>query len=952
LEGIRSFWSWEAAFLYAGKVIGKGLMKDFSLKTRSYIIGILIIGFLLVIYSISHWNWSTTWIQTIVLSVLASLALLFKVEGTTNRTSYNIAFLVYGFTIIALGGPQAIIVITVAHIVEWIWHKYPWYIQLFNLGSFIIVTVGTSSVYELANPTRILGSWQAALSMLAAMVVFTLLNHLLIGFIVWLARGENIAQSGIFEFFPLMLDLVMLSLGAGLAVLWAFNPLAIVLVLLSLYLIYTTLRVPALERKAETDSKTGLFNHQYFATSLDSELNRAARFNRPMVIVMADLDLLRNINNTYGHLAGDEVLIGVAGILKKHSREYDVVARFGGEEYAILMPETTAEEAYGMADAIRDAVEKAEFQVPTSVSPIKATLSMGIAQREKGLDSKAIIHNADMALYHAKLKGRNRVYVYSDEGFEELFHPVHDRNPESQTSQSNAIPQEIPRANTAETAEVAGSTRKRTQKISRKPGAEVDADPNLVDEQDFHPAGAGKSHMWVNILIFSLVAAAFGLFTSMFLSQVSFDWMGILVFTILVIITEWASVDIYVRNTSISTSVVPFIAGVILFGPVGALVMSLAIGIVAWIKHKSPFSRFLFNVANQLFASQLCIGIIRVTGTDFGSWSFGVQLAACITAGLLVFLITTSMIATGMSLNFRVPAKQIWSEQFSWLTFYYLGMGLLAYPMVFSYQKLGIIGTVVILTPLFFLRLSQKQYINRTKTAIQELNKKNKILEDRSGELTRLSNGLLDVLAEVIDLRAPYFLGHSKQVSDYAVLIAQEMRLQTSQIELIRKASLVHDVGILGIDTSLLAKPTGLTHEEYETIKQHVTVGTNLLQQSPALKPLITTVLHHHEHFDGMGYPEGLQGAEIPIEARIVCLADAIDAMASNRPYRKAMGFEAILVEVRRCSGSHFDPSVVEAFEVIARKQGPGFIIGGSENELFSARALPVLRNPSQNKLR
>ena len=116
------------------------------------------------------------------------------------------------------------------------------------------------------------------------------------------------------DFFPIMLDLTLLYFGASLSFVWAYNQFALALFLVPLYLIYSTLRVPALERQTETDNKTGLFNHGYFRQQFGNELDRANRFDRPVAIIMADLDLLRNINNTYGHLAGDEVLIGIARI--------------------------------------------------------------------------------------------------------------------------------------------------------------------------------------------------------------------------------------------------------------------------------------------------------------------------------------------------------------------------------------------------------------------------------------------------------------------------------------------------------------------------------------------------------------------------------------------------------------------------------------------------------------
>ena len=890
-------------------------MKDFSWPTKLYIFGTLIAGSICLGIYLTQWNWQQTWIPTLVLSILGSLSLLIRVEGSTNRTHYNITFVIYGFTLILLGAPETIIVMTVAHIVEWVWHKYPWYIQLFNLGTHLIVAAGTTLIYELANAGRGMESWQSALGMLAAMAFFTLFNHLMVGIIVWFARGENIEQSGVFQFFSLMLDFVMLCLGAGLAVMWVFNPLAISLILLTLYLIYATLRVPALERQAETDSKTGLYNHKYFMTSLEHELRRANRFERPMTIVMADLDLLRNINNTYGHLAGDEVLIGIAMILKDHSREYDVVSRFGGEEFAILMPETTVEEALPIIQTIRMAIENAEFVISTSVTPIKATVSFGVAERKPGLNSTDIIHNADTALYHAKLRGRNRVLPYKDEGFTDVSGP--DDFPVSAV----AYPEHIPGRT------VTAATHNKTD----LPGAQP---PQAVTEQAESARPAAQAEharpatqaRWVNIYIISVFLAAIGLFSLTFDSFQQADWAGIAVFAILVAATEWGSVDIYAHNTSVSTSALPFIAGLLLFGSPAAIVMSITIAAIALIKHKSPFSRFFFNTGNQLLAGMICILLIRMTSLPFSTWSIPIQVVASTTAGLVIYLINSLLIAFGIYLNFRAPFQKLWKEQFGWLAPYYLGMGVIAYTLVFSYHKSGILGTIVILVPLILLRTSQKQFIDLTRNAVSELNKKNKTLEQHAQEIERLNNGLLDTLAQVIDLRDPYVLGHSRQVTRYAVTIAQEMKLDEDQVEVIRKASLMHDLGKLGIQANLLAKPSSLTKEEFEQVKLHVTVGADLLKKSKALESLISIVLHHHEHYDGKGYPDGLKATDIPLEARIVCLADSVDAMATRRPYRRAMSFEEILVEVKSCSGNHFDPEVAKAFERIVEKKGPSWI--------------------------
>ena len=138
------------------------------------------------------------------------------------------------------------------------------------------------------------------------------------------------------------------------------------------------------------------------------------------------------------------------------------------------------------------------------------------------------------------------------------------------------------------------------------------------------------------------------------------------------------------------------------------------------------------------------------------------------------------------------------------------------------------------------------------------------------------------------------------------------MGLNPKQVELIRKGSLLHDVGKLGIAMEILAKPGKLSTEEYEVIKNHPQIGARLLEKNPSLRQLTPIVHYHHEFYNGQGYPNGLSGHKIPIEARIVSLADAIEAMTSDRPYRKARKIQYVIDEIKKNSGIQFDPNAVE----------------------------------------
>src|SRR5205085_7010566 len=192
--------------------------------------------------------------------------------------------------------------------------------------------------------------------------------------------------------------------GVAVASLWSSNPWLLPLALAPILLINRSLAVPALQQQARVDPKTGLFNARHFAAALADELSRAERFDRPASLLMCDLDLLRDINNEHGHLAGDAVLRGVAGVFREELRHYDIPARFGGEEFSILLPETGATQALEIADRIRRTLAARRFQVETSTEPVRATISIGVAVFPTDATSAdELIHEADLAVYRAKL---------------------------------------------------------------------------------------------------------------------------------------------------------------------------------------------------------------------------------------------------------------------------------------------------------------------------------------------------------------------------------------------------------------------------------------------------------------------------------------------------------------------------------------------------------------------
>lgn len=177
-------------------------------------------------------------------------------------------------------------------------------------------------------------------------------------------------------------------------------------------------------------------------------------------------------------------------------------------------------------------------------------------------------------------------------------------------------------------------------------------------------------------------------------------------------------------------------------------------------------------------------------------------------------------------------------------------------------------------------------------------------------------------LAKAVEMRDPYTAGHQQRVGDIAAEIAKKLKLTDAQIQNIRLIGIVHDIGKIGIPAEILAKPSRLTPLEYEVVKGHVNVGYEILKDIHFGIPVAQVVREHHERLDGSGYPQGLREGEISFEAKIIAVADVVEAMSTHRPYRTSLGMEAALSEIERGRGVKYDPAVVDACLELFRKDG------------------------------
>ncbi|SPE30034.1 Response regulator [Candidatus Sulfotelmatomonas gaucii] len=214
--------------------------------------------------------------------------------------------------------------------------------------------------------------------------------------------------------------------------------------------------------------------------------------------------------------------------------------------------------------------------------------------------------------------------------------------------------------------------------------------------------------------------------------------------------------------------------------------------------------------------------------------------------------------------------------------------------------------------------LSHRQALEETQNYHQSLEQmvraRTEMLRHAMEDLEHSYDVTLEALGDALDLKDSETEGHSKRVTAYAIALARAMGIPPEEIKIIARGAFLHDIGKMAIPDDILRKPGKLTPEEQDLMREHCTRGYHMLRKIPFLAGAAEIVLCHQEYYDGNGYPNGLRGREIPVGARIFAVADTLDAITSDRPYRKARGFDTAREEILRCSGTQFDPAVVEVF--------------------------------------
>lgn len=344
-----------------------------------------------------------------------------------------------------------------------------------------------------------------------------------------------------------------------------------------------------------------------------------------------------------------------------------------------------------------------------------------------------------------------------------------------------------------------------------------------------------------------------------------------------------------------SIAFIVYVAAGVAFGPVWcAIIAGFSLAMAHLIIGKPPI-KIVFNVAQNVLALVVGSAVYVLAGGEIPPESLDRAAVPFVGLVLTYFLINSGAVSGVVALSERRRFWDVWVRNTWSLAGYDMIASALALGIAWVYLKFGVVGMAAVVVPILFLR----------HTYLVNL------------QLQSTNRELLDLMVKAIEARDPYTSGHSQRVAELARILARELGLGFKEIEQIETSALLHDVGKIYEEFApILRKDGKLTPEERKVMQSHPVRSSELVSTISNLRGYVEgCVKHHHEHFDGSGYPDGLSGTAIPLGARIVLVADTIDAMTTDRPYRKALGYADVLSELEEHAGAQFDPAIVAALK-------------------------------------
>lgn len=387
--------------------------------------------------------------------------------------------------------------------------------------------------------------------------------------------------------------------------------------------------------------------------------------------------------------------------------------------------------------------------------------------------------------------------------------------------------------------------------------------------------------------------------------------MGVMIAA--VVVAE--ALDVRLGEGSIALSYPLSVATLALLGPTAGGAVAAACMVPTLLHPKSiQIERYLFNLGQLILCSLLAgwaylwsggrlLATSALVPSDFPQ--AGVAATALVIAGVMANFL---LVSTGLAIMQGGSVVRVWRSNFSWMMPTQLALGLVGLIIAQVVAVIGPLGLVVFVAPLLVARDTYHRY-------------------------TRLRDAYADTvrsLVAAIEAKDPYTKGHSVRVAEYSRGIAHYLSFEDGQVDRLEYAALLHDLGKVGISRAVLSKAEPLTDAEFAEVRKHPDIGATIIESVPYLGDIVSVVQHHHERLDGSGYADGLRGEAIPMAARVLAVADAFDAMTSERPYRLALAADVAMRELEAGSGTQFDPVVVRAMALYLSEDSDCVRLAGS----------------------
>ncbi|MGB3346553.1 MAG: HD-GYP domain-containing protein [Candidatus Humimicrobiia bacterium] len=382
----------------------------------------------------------------------------------------------------------------------------------------------------------------------------------------------------------------------------------------------------------------------------------------------------------------------------------------------------------------------------------------------------------------------------------------------------------------------------------------------------------------------------------------NFSISGILYFGFLIVLSIFFEAPL-IKGGKVSILSGLSLTCLLIYGPTTAswVMLTTLFNIREWLE-KTPWYKFMFNIGQLLISIGLS-GIIykSINPTrQIGAIRIDSNHLLTILLSSMVFFITNTLLTAGViGVSEKINFFSLWIYSYLWLIPFHLILTALAVLVAYLHQ---IYGSITLLLTIIPLILTQYVYYLR--------------IREKQAFLQNVIN-----LVRVIEAKDKYTAGHSMRVAEYAEKVARKLRLSEFEIELLKNAAYLHDIGKIRTDLSILKKPKKLRLDEWDQIKEHPTIGFEIISDMAIPKSVGLAILYHHEKYDGSGYPGKLEKDKIPLFARILCVVDSFDAMVTTREYKRTFTMEEAAQELRKEAGTHFDPKIVNIFCKILEKE-------------------------------